>query len=1256
MTSGLSLFGSNANQGIPWRLAAAFTFREIKARHTEGSDSTDPYIRFERFFAHDPQYAERFQNLVTGERIFIDYLQSNWLLELPIDDRITVASLFRRVENSENIGLALARRPLARENLSHLKNLDQDSLPQHLFVRDEPQHSALKSGLFSVRRALIAGPSDIIDGIGYGLSKGVWGVKHALGLVSALFLFIATLPISLLGALGLKGNTNIAVSSAAARKNLALKIGLKSSPHSVSRILQKYEMKYGHSEKAINALAHQFETSSTKSILTHHWLESIPLEHRVFVTSLLRKASKASNSLTFAPITPLLNSKNQRDIVQITGVSPQQRKELQLFRTIKHSTPQAGISPQNPEAVVKNIPRVKAEFSTQSSEDVLRNQGWIPQDLNGLDLVESIRSRSFRDVLIFTSSEKNDLNLPTPLKQQLASFAAILGTPVKNTNPNFKNVDAGIKSSDKISNSSTHMARLMKKANAQVLPLSNSTDLTLRHIWVRIANSIEDQVNFSEAIETLIAAYDAQPVSKISTRSVSFDTFLILDLKIILDRMKIWIDWDLCGRSSLVAFAYLATLTNDHKLFQTALGHLETLRGVPKALIGSIRNSFFTVGIHNIEGIISGIGNTKRLQTLDPKKKYLCLVEGGAGIRALRKLDGITKNVVCGPVIPTDAPRYPADATLKHIDDFIPKYSKRDMELGFEIDALVETYIQKTSDIIRKTGVNERYVEAVEIAHATMFFAIYQDALAVDVCETLLDDAKEYDGLIILLNSANVLGALLPEALTIFGHENVFIGLENERSKGFDVAIKNVRQAVRPRKTPAVKASETPLEWAPAFSKWLSATMSVHEKNIVQLPEQDYALLTLEHVNGYYDSYLALTEQSLKHMNVEIFTSIANPAINNYIADGGFNNPHYSLTHCSVNERAAPARDWTQGLIAELKHAFEGIENPWFPKYKNMIHLRAETMLTNRLPQILDAVSYFRARFSHNRPEYVFTGPNQHTISRAASYAAMALDIPVYDFLILASTHHPRYRHPVAKYAYIYDPWYRDIFEDYMRMPADKIRVSGPLFDYSKRLSHSGAPNTKLKNKTHIVFFSQSGNFQNSCNMLEGICKGAKKFNGVYITVKMHPHESPANLKHYADFAARMGVIENINIIHHGDAVALINEADLVVQSFSNVGLDALLMRTPVITYKPPSNLKARIFLYEKDIGHVVKTKSALATKVKKFLGDPEDKIRMKEMADTFAAQNEHFLRSDNAERVMAEVLIDIGKSPKTVSEAQKTL
>ncbi|MDA8708022.1 hypothetical protein N9M10_01475 [Hellea sp.] len=1147
---------------------------------------------------------------------------------------------------------------MARENLESLQNLDQDSLPQHLFIKEEPEYSSWQSALFKFRKVLTTASASFLDFISSSFAGLMIGFKGIIGFVITTCIFLLALPLLLLRAVGLKAKVITRSSAAFARKKIATQINFGSSADTISKSLKNYEMVYGHDQQAVMALANNFKSSKGRSIVTPGWLNRIPAQHRIFVTSLLRKMSQASefNTSDLKSILPALDKKNQRDIPQITGISSKQRDELKLFKSL-HSEPETNDKPSNKDISLAESPspqKLKGEFSFISSEDILKQQGWLPHRVNGLDLIETIRSRTYSDLVRFTHSPEIELDLNTPLKTQLASFSAVLGNAVEYTNPVFKSVNPLLRATDRKRSSPTQMARLLKAANANVLPYDykgvKGDELTLRLIWTQLANTVDDQMEFSQGIETLIAAYDAQPTSKITSRSVSFDTFLILDLDAILDRMNIWIDWEECGRSSLVALAHLAAMVHDSKLFETAINFLEQIRGIPKAFTNNLKNSFLSLGIHNIDVIVSGnIGSNNPLKLLDSEKKYLCLVEGGAGIRAIRRLDGLSKNLICGPVIPTDAPRYPEQATLKHIDDYIPKYSKRDMELAFEIDELVDTYIKTATEVIRKTGVHERYAEAVEISHSTMFFGIYQEVLAVEVCEKLLKEAESFDGIFFLLNTGNVLKPLITDAVDTFGRENIFISLENERNKGIGTAINNVKQSLKPRNkgvaTPYALSGNS--EWVSSLSKWLNTSMADHEKNVLSFPENDYALLTLEHINGYYDSYVALTDQSLKHMDVEIFTSRANPVLNEYISNEGFESGNYDLRHCALSDRAAPARDWMPGLTAELKQVFDGVKNPWFPKYQYMIHQRAETMLANRLPQILEAVSYFRARFSRNRPQYVFTGPNQHIISRAASYAALALDIPVYDFLILANTNHPRYRYPVAKYAYLYDPWYREIFEDYMRMPADNVRVSGPLFDYGKRLSHEAAPNQAIKNKTHIVFFSQSGNFQNSCNMLEGICKATRDRKDIFITVKMHPHESPANLKHFEKFAAKHGVDDNINLIHQGDAIALINQADLVVQSFSNIGLDALLMKTPVITYKPPSNLKARIFLYEKDIGYVVKTKTALTKKIESFLTDPQDKILMNEMAEKFAIENEHFLRSDNAERVMAEVLTDIGRAPK---------
>ena len=264
-------------------------------------------------------------------------------------------------------------------------------------------------------------------------------------------------------------------------------------------------------------------------------------------------------------------------------------------------------------------------------------------------------------------------------------------------------------------------------------------------------------------------------------------------------------------------------------------------------------------------------------------------------------------------------------------------------------------------------------------------------------------------------------------------------------------------------------------------------------------------------------------------------------------------------------------------------------------------------------------------------------------ISRAAAYCAKASGIPVYDFLILANTNHPRYRPIIADFAYLYDPWYEEIYQSFFGLKKSQLRTAGPLFEYSERLKQT--PNQDYaapSGKKHIVFFSQSANFENSKLMLESICQATKDRKDVYITVKLHPHESPANIERYTRIAANIGIKKNIHVFHKGDAIALLNQADLVVQSFSNIGLDALLLNKPVITFKPKTDLKARIFLYEKDIGYVVSTKRTLTNKIRKFLKDPKDRKEMQKIAEKFAANNDHFLRGGNAARVMESVQKDV--------------
>ena len=56
----------------------------------------------------------------------------------------------------------------------------------------------------------------------------------------------------------------------------------------------------------------------------------------------------------------------------------------------------------------------------------------------------------------------------------------------------------------------------------------------------------------------------------------------------------------------------------------------------------------------------------------------------------------------------------------------------------------------------------------------------------------------------------------------------------------------------------------------------------------------------------------------------------------------------------------------------------------------------------------------------------------------------------------------------------------------------------------------------------------------------------------------------------------------------------------------------------------------------------MVRTKRTLTNKIKKFLKDPKDREDMQAIAETFAAENDHFLRGKNAARVMQSVQEDV--------------
>jgi len=1242
----LTRISAKATTGPFWRLCGRFLFLEMHARQWRGPLSAKPYIQFERYFAQSPEHLERFQNFVAGNGILPDLLSANWFEYLPIKDRVPVTSLFRRIYKGENVWLSYRNRPAIVDRLKTLENVDQDSLPGSVFIVPVRSVRGLMGAWLKV--------SKFFSAIGTAIENSFKTAFRGIdSLFSAITLLILGVPVMLLSIFGF---ASPALQAWATRSKINQLAGLRPNSKKIGGLLSRYETLYAGNTAQAQKMAEVLKKPAFRSFLTEDRLDNLKFNDRVLVTSLMRRCAaedpQFAGLLNTVSLNEAVTVKSQRHVAQLNEPGKQQRAEWKIFKKLNSGQKQkaAQLKAAAPAPAAKPA-RVRP---APTSESVLLKQGWFsPLQKPDMEFATALRERAYNDAAAFADNADSFKALSPQMMTKAAAVMALLQKPFTH-NAAYAEVDNSLLIPATIRNRANK--EQAQTALSEALPHLYPTyegDAARSPIacWTALQDALGDDTEFSYAAEVLTASYSSTAFNRITDRSVSFDTFMVTRLEEILDKIRLWVDWDDCPTSALTAYAHAAASIGDRASFDFFIVTLDGRTGIPPRFIINLRDSFFNTGIHHLDAVLSpatAATQDSQLITLDKGKKYLCLVEMGARVQALRQVEGVSNKLLCGPVAPTDAVKFPLEATLVQAEDFIPMYSSEDMEIGKEIDRLTEHYLDEARKTLKTSGISELYEDAIEVTHATMFFALYRDAVSARICEKLIKTASDYDGVILLTKTGQILGNMIAPAIEAVGRENVYLSLGSHRAAEFFGALTTMRAAAKPSKAkkPIAKTEDSnSAAWMSGMGGWISDSMNFHGRAMQNVKPGPYSIMTLEHINGYYDSYQALIREGLPHSNVELFTSAANVQLNDHITEGGFApyEGEHSLQHCVLRPRAPDARPWITPFVQTLRGSFESFKSPYLPHYHDMILGRAQAVFAQRLPQIMDAISYFRARFAEGLPDYIFTGPNQHMISRAAAYCGKAAGVPVYDFLILANTNHPRYRPIIANYAYLYDPWYKEIYQSFFGMKEDQLRTAGPLFEYSERLKQ--APNADYaapRGKTHIVFFSQSANFDNSKIMLESICQATKDRKDIYITVKLHPHESPANVERYTQIAADNGIKGNIYVFHKGDAVALLNQADLVVQSFSNIGLDALLLKKPVITFKPKTTLKARIFLYEKDIGYVVSTKRTLTNKIKKFLKDPKDRKAMQNIADKFAAENDHFLRGQNAARVMTSVQEDV--------------
>ena len=1196
-----------------------------------------PFVQYERHFSKSEFHIENFRRLIAQKGLLIPLLAANWFKSLTQEDWQYISPLFLRILNTEGVQRSINRRPQFLKNTcyisehascgnmpadtTHVKKTEASSTAPN---KDDPERRAVEIKPV----AAAARPARYSE---FELSD------HVASIVARVSDFVGAAPDP--------GFDKILLA--------AIRTALTDSsyPADLAKLLSAFEICFGEDEAALFSLVQLQDKSGGNYVTDTAWIDTIAFSDRVLVSSLLRRIAlldgDISKRINSPEVTERITVGNQSDVAQFVNPDVTEQEETNDFQKILTGE-------------VARSDRIIAApghalGDALSSEASLKLSGWY-KIVGGADwkLSEAIRTRAYGEVIATAHNASGLAALSPTFRMYAASVSALLGRPVlKNVAEKFPSIAPDVTCESRL-----RAAAIKENAHNVLFRRELSVPQeSPRAMWLALQDCAlgNDMENFANVMQRLGERYAEISLRALTARSVSFDVFLITNLPRILTAVLRSGMLTSLPVQAVIALAYCAISTQQISVLSKLFEVLDQHEDMTRSLYVPILLAYRMTGIHGIDALLSNTNHqdvqiNPTLIKFDSQERVLALIEGTASMRSLGNVTAEPAMLECVPLQPAQVTDAPDFAKIVQVDDVIPTYGADDAKLSAGLDHLVTACVAGTKNILKTAGFDDLLINTVDASHPNVFSPAYRDLVCAHIAQQYVDKADSYDRVILVLHNGLSYGPLIKELIAKVGKDRLHITIQNER---LNVSMSALNEIRRNFDLPPV-GRERPFEtdWVPNLKKWRQDAYTAYRSMPMRSSDAPYAIACLEQINGYGDSYKALVSENLKRSDVEVLISVGNSQMQAFIDNGGFEDPDGArgqLRQFSIKARPDTAVSWLPGLQKHLEHVLDEVDSPLFPKWKHMFALNLAAYMGQRLPRIFDALAYMTCRFDKQLPTHVMTAPNQFTTSRVAGYVAQSRGVPVYDFLILANTDHPRYRPPVADIVYLYDDWYKEIYTDFFKMNPDKLRQSGPLFRYSDRLKSDMTGYEKTAGQRDVVLFSQSANFEATRLMLDAVCSAVADRDDISLTVKLHPHESPGNLHRFLKIAQDCGVKDRLSVIHKGDAVALVNKADVVVQSFSNIGLDAFLLGKSVITYKPPTALTSRIYLYEKEIGEEVKDAASLAAAVTRLLDSPQARDDMAAKAQKFARDNAHFLDDNNASRVIGEIYRDLAASGASV-------
>ncbi|MEO1040291.1 MAG: hypothetical protein AAFX09_12170 [Pseudomonadota bacterium] len=1218
-------------------------------------------VEYERVFGANPDAIARLAGLWVDHAAAARIVTSDWVRALTPVSRVEITALLRRLHAHAPVRAQLDRNASARQATRILRVLDQDTLAHYTASAREAASLNAKPpvrkpvGRLMANTALAARNSvAVTSGLIYAPLAGP--LEHLLGFLRPAGAWLA--------------RRRIQSASVFSRPALV-------------RNLARYERRYAYSTPAVSRLANLLANRGLLSTLvkSRAFLEA-PLPVLVDTSSLLRRIRDANDTaaaeLATAQEARLIDIPSQADLAALTKaaspapalavltppkpaperkalaappaikklsasqMSAEQREEAELARMLEEAEAQISRVLTRADAGASSKPRTAR--APKSSKRALRTQGWVG--------ARSAPARAFeRRVLSGDAGQAVAAVLDTlehggAIEESLAERVSIIaalqsdsGDALRQLQSCFEN-NLTIEELAKLSNDEVAL-----KARARAL-LFDGPQPDTRQAWADIESALDAPHGAAQGAALFARAYADRELELLSLDELRHDAFGCSRLA---ELSAVLVQAESAMKSPRVrlAAACLGVLAGRIEHTRMWMDGIDRSDTDAATIIAEANRALRDNALISIDSLTSSDAEDtyKTLDAVDPESRTLVLVEQNASTRQLRRLEGLSPNMVCLPVPATDRQRYPAEITVKQFSDVIRMYSTDDMELGQQADWLTRWAIGEMQDMFAAAPATAPWSEYIETLSAGLFLIIYNEVCNFEALDRALSEAGEYDRVIFLMNDGALLSNYLKPAAETVGGENVFVSLAEASAP--DALVGLCARALGGedvgRYTPPVVRARPEL-WRGGFDRWMASVNATNRARFTPL-KRPYALALFQHINGYFDSYVSVCKETLKHSDVQLLTSNANTALNGFVEEGGFfeDGQINRLKQIRFSRAPGVTASWAPDFAAALAACLDRrIDSRWRDQGRALIS-RIIGAVNTRLPVILEMASHFKNQFEIAPPTHLLTGPNQHLEARTASHAAKAAGIPVFDFLILAFTDHPRYRAPRADWVFMYDPWYKQMYVDYCGLRPGQLEVSGPLFDYQERLQRP--VNDALRatlgasdDARLVTIFTQNANLAVSTRLVTQIAEMAQDQADIHIAVKLHPHESPQNMPVYRTILDEAGLADRSIVFKGEDAVEMINLSSLVVQCYSNIGLDAHLMGKPVISARFGGEVAARIMLREKRIGWEVHSDEELLEAARALMTDAAARERLAGEAEAFAQENEGYLRKDNAERTIARI------------------